>query len=554
MANADSELERKLAEVRQAYVEKLPLRLEDIRAHFEQARAGDPDAFATLHRLVHSLTGSAGTFGFHDLSMLARVIERSIKAQLSQANSLGTSDAQRLASKLGELETAIHQLSAAPQDAHVAPHEPSNENHPLIYILEANGVDARELATQLDGFGYRAAAFVEGRDLAAAIANERPSAIVAPIHRLNQSDNHGLDMLAEIRRKWRSATPPVVFLSDSADLNTQLAAVRAEGAAFFTRPVNLGELVDKLDFLTHRVHAVPYRVLVVDDDDQLANHYALVLKRVGIEARALTQPLHILETIDEFKPELILMDVYMPECTGVELARVIRQNTAYIGIPIMFLSAETATDKQFHALSQGADGFLTKPIADDDLVNSVLARADRSRAISAHLIKDSLTGLLNHSNSKDTAAAEFQRAQRAENPLSCVMIDIDRFKGINDTYGHMMGDQVIAALSRLLQQRLRDTDVVGRYGGEEFIVLMPNTPPDAAYHVIDELRTRFSEMEHGTGQHTFTATFSAGVSDSTVCKNTDALINAADEALYSAKQSGRDQVRIARECLGDSGS
>lgn len=551
MNEADKELEEKLAEVRRGYIERLPERLHEIHEELKKTQKGEVAAAQTLHRQIHSLTGSLGTFGFDELSGLARLIERELKAIVDEELALEPAVLAKIEANISRLGSGIQSLpgndgtlvSAAP---------PQRDRPPLVFVLDSVSGSGRALADQIASFGYETRAYADSEALTQALLSERPQIIIA--HLPGDASTHSayMDDLNRIRSRWGQAAPPIVFVSDHSGLPTRLAAVRNGAAGFFTTPVAINDLMDRLDNITFKAHAVPYRVLIVDDDSDQGQHHALVLRNVGIEARHLANPMSLLTAIDEFKPELILMDLYMPECTGIELAKTIRQNNAYLGIPIIFLSSETSAGVQFDALSQGGDGFLTKPINDQDLINSVIVRSERTRAISSHLARDSLTGLLNHSTSKDMIGTEFQRARRTGNPLSCVMLDLDHFKRINDTYGHMTGDQVIATLSRVLQQRLRETDIVGRYGGEEFIILMPNTGADSAYRVVDEMRWRFGELTHHTGRQEFHVTLSAGISESTHFERANDMLNAADEALYRAKSDGRNQVRVAAGASGTS--
>jgi diguanylate cyclase (GGDEF)-like protein len=544
MNEAEQELEEKLAEVRRGYVARLPGRMQEVYELLDAVRAGDEEATSSLHRQIHSLTGSLGTFGYQELSLLARIIERKLKAVVHQEITLDATLLAEIESEIAQLEAGTRTLQAGHDEAaQTSGAQPGKA--PLIFVLDHEQASGEALAGQIGSFGYDTRAFTRLDGLVQAMVSARPQVILMRLATSDPAHLEQIDMLDTIRSEGEHSTPPVIFIGDRGDLETRLAAVRAGAVGFFTMPVDINALMDRMDTITLKAHAVPYRVLIVDDDSDLGSHYTLLLRKVGIEARHLTNPMELLTVIDEFKPELILMDLYMPECTGIELAKVVRQNNAYLGIPIIFLSSETSMSMQFHALSQGGDGFITKPISDEDLINSVLVRSERTRAVSSHLAKDSLTGLLNHSTSKDMVGTEFQRALRSGNPLSCVMLDLDHFKQVNDSHGHMMGDHVIATLSRVLQQRLRETDIIGRYGGEEFIVLMPNTPADAAYRVIDELRRRFAQLVHHAETQDFTVTLSAGISESTYFDDADQMINAADEALYRAKSGGRDQVRVA---------
>jgi diguanylate cyclase (GGDEF)-like protein len=161
--------------------------------------------------------------------------------------------------------------------------------------------------------------------------------------------------------------------------------------------------------------------------------------------------------------------------------------------------------------------------------------------------RDSLTGLLNHSNLREKLADELQRAERRGQSLCFAMIDIDNFKAVNDTYGHLTGDRVLKSLARLLQERLRRTDVIGRYGGEEFgIILFDTTGTDAA-RIMGEVRESFSRVRQQAGERDFYVTFSCGIARFPACRSVNELTEAADGALYEAKEAGRNLVVTAAE-------
>jgi diguanylate cyclase (GGDEF)-like protein len=304
-------------------------------------------------------------------------------------------------------------------------------------------------------------------------------------------------------------------------------------------------LVDSLDTLTAHEAPEPYRILIVDDEPELAQFYEWTLQGAGMQTHAVSDPLKVMEPLTDFRPDLILMDVYMPLYSGLELAMAIRQQQDYVGIPIVFLSGETNVDKQLSAMNIGGDDFLTKPIRPDHLVSAVAARARRSRALRSFMIRDSLTGLLNHTTTKEQIEIEVARARRSHEPLAFAMLDIDRFKSINDTYGHLVGDRVIKNLARLLQQRLRSTDVIGRYGGEEFAVLLTGADSATAFRVLDEIRSGFAALKQQSAGAEFTATLSGGIATFPHFDAGAQLTDAADKALYAAKNGGRNKILLS---------
>jgi diguanylate cyclase (GGDEF)-like protein len=193
----------------------------------------------------------------------------------------------------------------------------------------------------------------------------------------------------------------------------------------------------------------------------------------------------------------------------------------------------------------GGDDFLTKPIQPQHLISSVTTRIRRSLKLRSFMVRDSLTGLLNHTAIKDMLHGELAWAIRQKKSLSFAMVDIDDFKQVNDRYGHLAGDSVIKSLARLLKQRLRSSDLIGRYGGEEFAIVLIDADRATSMKVLDNIRNDFSQLLHLAEGKEFRVTFSCGIADASQFPEATLLNDAADKALYKAKQAGRNQVFIA---------
>jgi len=244
------------------------------------------------------------------------------------------------------------------------------------------------------------------------------------------------------------------------------------------------------------------------------------------------------------------MDLTMPQCSGFDLAKVIRQRDNFNCVPIAFLSNEDDIEKQSAMIKYGGYDFINKSINPKNLSTSIKARVRKARKLKKIIVKDSLTGLLNHSYTKQLLENEFKQASRNNSYLCFSMIDIDHFKQVNDVHGHLTGDRVIKQFARLLQQRLRKTDIVGRYGGEEFAVIMPNTTINDAKFVIEDLRISFSKILHHSTEGDFHTSFSCGISDSSACESATEINENADRLLYHAKKSGRNRVSVSiEECM-----
>lgn len=223
----------------------------------------------------------------------------------------------------------------------------------------------------------------------------------------------------------------------------------------------------------------------------------------------------------------------------------IRQDNSYVDVPIVFLSSENDMANQLDAVRAGADDFIMKPVAQEYLVSSLSTRAERYRSLRALIMRDGLTGLYNHTAIKEHLASEILQAKRTQTPLALAMIDLDYFKRVNDQYGHATGDQVLRTLARILRQRLRRSDIVGRYGGEEFAIVFPDTDAATARRVLDQVRTAFAKVSQHAENEEFFVTFSAGVADLKNTVDPDALFDTADSAMYTSKQAGRNRITLA---------
>ena len=409
-----------------------------------------------------------------------------------------------------------------------------------VYIMLQDHDRAERLAKQLEFFGLGVEALFTADAFRASMGERLPSAIVMDV----EFGGHGQGLvLAEQAQAGLEHRVPLLFFSlHETDTPTRLAAVRAGGQEFLTGTLEASSLLEKVELLTSVTQYEPFRVLIIDDSRAQALHTERLLNNAGIVTRTLTDPIQTMAELADFQPDLIILDMYMPACTGTELAKVIRHNDRYVSVPIIYLSAEDDLDKQLDAMSEGGDDFLTKPIRSRHLITTVRNRAARARNLKARMVRDSLTGLYNHTHILQLLEDCSFRARRENRPLSFAMLDIDHFKKVNDSHGHPMGDRVIKSLALFLKQRLRKTDFIGRYGGEEFAIVMPNTDIDAAHKVLDQIRQRFAEIHYPAQPQDLFCTFSAGIVALTEELDALSMATAADEALYRAKGAGRNRV------------
>ena len=412
-----------------------------------------------------------------------------------------------------------------------------------VYVVLQDHERAERLAKQLEFFGLSALSLHSVSEFQTAMTQRHPAAIVMDVD--FSGPGQGLRLASQVQEGLEQKLPLLFFSLNETDTPTRLAAVRAGGQEFLTGALEASSLLEKIEILTCVAQYEPYKVLIIDDSRAQATHTERVLNAAGIVTRTLLDPIQAMGELAEFQPDLIILDMYMPGCTGTELAKVIRHNDRYVSVPIIYLSAEDDQDKQLDAMSEGGDDFLTKPIKPRHLITTVRNRAARARNLKARMVRDSLTGLYNHTHILQLLEDCSFRSRREGKPLCFAMLDIDHYKKVNDSHGHPMGDRVIKSLALFLKQRLRKTDFIGRYGGEEFAIVMPDTDIQSAHQVLEEIRHRFAEIHYPAQPADLFCTFSAGVVSLGLHDDSLSLAAQADSALYRAKHAGRNQVHSA---------
>jgi diguanylate cyclase (GGDEF)-like protein len=300
-------------------------------------------------------------------------------------------------------------------------------------------------------------------------------------------------------------------------------------------------------------------ILVADDEPV---NRALIQRRLEREGYHVLTARNGNEAVEQALaslPDLVILDVMMPEMDGMDACRLIKETEATRDIPIIFLSARDETEMKVNGLSLGADDYISKPFEAEELIarvhvairlkrerdqlrTSVEEASMRAERAQERAMTDALTGLLNRYGLQHILAREHAEARRYNRPLSCLLIDLDNFKTINDTYGHQIGDLTLQQISGVLREAVRASDTVFRYGGEEFLVLLPETDLDGAVALGEKIRASAASRPFGDGGHVFNLTLSAGAAS--LCDNESGhdMIARADMALYHAKEKGRNRV------------
>jgi diguanylate cyclase (GGDEF)-like protein len=433
------------------------------------------------------------------------------------------------------------------ENAHPSPTGPARSSAKRIALLGDNALLARDTALQLRHAGYEVAVVTQMEQLALLLKKQVMTCILVDS---STRDSRFADPACAVQIREYCATPiPILWLASRNNFETRLAAVRADVDGYFAKPVDIGVLKECIESIAHHVDKQRYRVLAVGSDVARLATLERTLTQAGMEVLRLQKPLDLIGTLSQHHPELIVMDVHTTTCNGIDLAKLIRQDKTFLDLPVLILAEDKSPEMRRRAVLAGVDDYLTLPVPPEDLVFYISSRIERSRTLRTMIMCDGLTGLYNHRSIKEHLGREIARSVRERTPLSLAMVDIDFFKKVNDTYGHPVGDQVIRAISQILRQRLRRGDLIGRYGGEEFAVILPTTSAAVAASVLNEIRESFGKLRHKADDSEFSTTFSAGVADLgdvVGLANVGEMFRIADMALYQAKQAGRNRVELAQ--------
>ena len=402
----------------------------------------------------------------------------------------------------------------------------------VLFIYSGENSRVNALADQIAHFGFSCQFFDDIQDLTNAMTEQNPVALAF----YNDKDTIDEATLGQIRESHQAngKAPPMLLLSAIDSLELRLQAVRAECYGFFPEPFQLSYLVERLEELNSNTPDIPYRLLIVEDSKAQAKLFAKTFGRAGIEVHLAHHPSELAQALIDCDPELIIMDMMMPVCSGLELSQVIRQQEQYRHLPICFLSANNDAIEKMAVLTIAGEDFLPKSIRPEQLTEAILFRLKRARANAHKRISNNLTGLFNGATFLRRLNQEASRAQRDKSSFVLALLNIDNLHGVNDEYGYSVGDHVIKSLANLLKQRLRLSDIVGHFNKSDFAIILTECSLKNANKILAALSQDFASVTFNDGKSSFSLSFCYGLAKY-VDNNMPALQNKAQNALASAK-------------------
>lgn len=566
-----------IADLRRSFLAQLPERRQALRSHWQSAAGGDPAAADEVRLIAHRLAGTGATFDQPAVGTQARRVETALLAWRARPGETDLRAAVDTA--LADFEAAVSAAlgpsaaaDAAPASTDAPPPTPTSAPtaplaspqipseavagpHPTeakaeteaettaaaTATLWAVGI-APMLLTTLSPLELQLRTFA---DLDAALS-ALEAGVTAPAATLIGTAMLGRpEAIARLR-----ARAPLALYSGRGSLADRIAGVHAGAETCFAATVDQALLGEWLEMRCVPRVGDALRVLLIDDDPMFIALCSNLLSGKGFVVRAMEHPYALCEELAEFEPDVLLLDLYLRDCTGLEVATALRQFPGWSNLPIVFLSADHELAHQAAALGAGLDDWLSKPFEAVQLRQVVQTRALRGRRLRARVDTDPLTGVLSAGSFENRLGIEVGRAQRYGRALSLVLIDPDELGALADAQGRGAADRLLCLLAQQLGQRVRRSDLLGRGHGAAFALALTETGGDVAGCVIETLRSTWQRSAADAAQPLALAGFSAGLAALRPGENAPALHERALRALRAARRAGGNRLLRMTE-LGD---
>ncbi|HEY2259118.1 MAG TPA: response regulator [Solirubrobacteraceae bacterium] len=488
-----------------------------------------PDNRGRAAREAHKLAGSVGTFGFVAASEHARALELGLGAPEGPARA----DLRRLAEHVVALrrELGAERNGSPPTSTPVA----QADGAVALIVVDDDRERGRSLLAAADARGVRALLAADLESARRLIDEAAPEVVLLKLS-IQGVTGPALRFLAEV-----SVERPVMTLTGAEEEIDRVEVARHGGRGFLAPSLEPSEIIAAALDLRERVRVRGTRILAVDDDAVVLGLLRSVLGEADFTVATCQDPTQFWERLEEVSPDLVVLDFDMPKISGPDLCRAVRNDSRWAGLPVIFLTSRLGPDSVRTVFDAGADDYLSKPFVGPEVVARIGNRLERVRLYRALAETDVLTGLPNRRRALESLGALLRMAARQQQPASLAVLDVDRFKSINDTHGHLGGDAVLRELGAVLRQFFRGEDVVGRWGGDELVVGMYGLGNADARERLGELVEDVRGRRFHSGR--IAVTLSIGVAEyPTQGSDIDQLYRAADAALYRAKVAGRDRV------------
>lgn len=486
----------------------------------------DAESRREAEREAHRLAGSAGSFGFHAASAAARELEHMLVAGAE----LDARRAAELAMVLrNELDTESLPEPPAPRDA-------AESDKPQVLVVEDDHALRAAVIAALDEVGLRAAGAATLGQAREQLRKHEPEAILLD---LSLGTESGLDLLDDLPQGDRQM--PVLLMTAAGEFADRVAAVRRGVRAFLHKPMPPGEIAANAAEVFERARATQPRVMAVDDDASVLQLLSMMLRKQKFDVTTVQDPREFWTMLEQARPDVLLLDHDMPHATGLEICKIVRSDSRWRALPIIFITSRSDVETITTCFEAGADDFIGKPVINAEVIARVRNRIERSRLLRQLADTDYLTGLANRRASEEAMRSYEHLANRYAQPLSLALLEIDDIKTITDTHGLAVADDALRAFGNLLRLTFRGEDIVARWGGEVFAVGMYGMSRIDGMHRLGELVERLEQRGITTQNGVqVTLTFTGGVAQlGPDGPDLRALIESAERTLRRARDQDK---------------
>lgn len=500
--------------------------LERVLARAREAQSAE--GWAEAQRAARHVNGIAEQAGFSEVANAVLHVEDALAAVAEGELAPDSSFFRQVDAALRAARAACS-LPAAP-----APGAEMSTSRGTVWLVCRGGEVAAELARAVSK--KRLEPVLMTYEELAARTGAPPSAVIAE---LESDDEASLEPLRGLRA--RAPRTPLLVVSEDGSYRARAVAAQLGAVLYFALPVSAEKVAISLETLDIGTLQERPRVLALALNGSI-DWLRDPLEAEGFELKVFHQPELVLEGLDASQPSALVLD--QGGCAGLSMCRLVRAVPRWRDLPIV-LRAGGSTDA-VAGFDAGADDVMPVDVTAAELMARLRVRLDRTRVFREQSNRDLLTGLLTRRAFTEGALARIAEAERARRHLSLCLLDVDRFKSVNDTYGHAVGDKVLSAFGALLGTRFRLQDLRGRWGGEEFVVAFYGEWAESAREILARVTAEFAKLSFDGGQgRSFHVTVSGGISTFPLDgQSLEELVASADGRLYAAKQAGRNRIRI----------
>ncbi len=535
--------------VKAKYARGLPKKIEELTRDIEASKAqpDEKEALETVRQVSHKLVGTAGSYGYEAFAMMMRTIEQAAIEISKTGDKQAIEDLWKaILDALEAGRNAADEIAASIADADLKSDESPKTTGPVFARVLVVDEDEAFLDV-VEHLGRQSNVAIikapsEGLAMNAALMHQLDAAIIDV---KEDSQERAFKLAIDLRSLPGYDTLPLAFLS-AEKMKPLVEAAHVGASLHLDKPLDANALEAAVRHLVAIRQGGRPKVMVVDDDPDFTAKIAFDLRNDNLLVRTVHDPLKVLEALQEFPPDVMLLDVMMPGMNGFQVCQMLRGMPRWRDLPIIFITAEIHIEARVKAFTSGADDYLPKPVVTEELLARVRVRLEKSRLLKERSDKDTITGLLLRRAFVEQFNGMLADCERNNSVMSICLMDVDHFKKVNDTYGHIAGDSVLSGFGQLLLRRFRVDDLRGRWGGEEFIIAFRREDKQTMCAAINRVQDEFSKMTfESEDNRQFNVSFSGGIASYPDDGATlHELLSIADKRLYNAKHAGRRRIFI----------